>query len=346
MNSPLTILIYEYITGGGLSGREIPRSLAREGGAMLVALAADFAASEARRVVVSVDERFERDIKHELNHMLASDYVETIRIGPGEERDRIVDAARSADYTLVIAPESDGLLAERADWIPVGRSLGSTRSAIELAGNKFALAGRWIGLGLPHPETIALAANREIPADFPFPAVLKPIDGAGGLNTRIVDRRDDLAIDEIHSGTYIIQKFITGKSMSAQFLIDRSGDPRLLAVGEQSIAWPGGLCRYGGGRSPVAVSREIQEILYAAARSVRGLHGWIGIDFIRQEKTDSIALIELNPRPTTSILAVVRLTPPGLLATAWLECVQAAGETLVDRLIETIAAKSPIRFEI
>jgi predicted ATP-grasp superfamily ATP-dependent carboligase len=315
---------------------------------MLVALAADFAASEARRVVVSVDERFERDIKHELNHILASDCVETIRIGPGEERDRIVDAARSADYTLVIAPETDGLLAERADWIPVDRSLGSTRSAIELAGNKFALAGRWIGLGLPHPDTIALASNREIPANFPFPAVLKPIDGAGGLNTRIVDRRDDLdlAIDEIHSGTYIIQEFITGQPMSAQFLIDRSGDPRLLGVGEQSIAWPGGLCRYGGGRSPVAVSREIQEILYAAARSVRGLHGWIGIDFIRQEKSDSISLIELNPRPTTSILAVVRSTPPGLLATAWLESVQAAGETLVDRLIETIASKPPIRFEI
>lgn len=308
---------------------------------MLRALAADFAAIASNRVVVSVDERFECDLIRNIPH----DRVETIRIGPGEERDRIVEAARSADYTLVIAPETDGLLAERAGWIPDGRSLGSGRSAIELAGDKYALADHWIGRGLPHPESIRLGEIGAIPADFPFPAVLKPIDGAGGVDARIVDQIDE---DWNHGlcNNLIIQKFIKGRSMSASFLIDRSGTPRLIAVGEQSIAWPGGRCRYDGGRLPIEVSSEVRRELITAARSVSGLLGWVGIDFIKDERNDSIVLIELNPRPTTSLIGAARLSPPGLLALAWLEGVQGAEEEFAVRLTETIASKPPTRFEV
>lgn len=307
---------------------------------MLCALAADFAAIAADRVVVSIDERFECDLIRNLSH----DRVETIRVGRGEERDRIVEAARSADYTLVIAPETDGLLAERSGWIPEGRSLGSGRSAIELAGDKLALADLWIGRGLPHPRSIRLGEDRAIPAEFSFPAVLKPIDGAGGVDARIVDQINEGWHDRSYNNS-MIQKFIQGRAMSAQFLIDRSGTPRLIAVGEQSIAWPGGRCRYDGGLLPIEVSSEVREGLIAAARSVPGLLGWVGIDFIADERNDSIVLIELNPRPTTSLIGVTQLSPPGLLALAWLEGVQGAGETFADRLIETIASKPPTRFQ-
>ena len=40
----MRILVHEFVSGGGLAGRPVPASLAREGAAMLTALVADLAA--------------------------------------------------------------------------------------------------------------------------------------------------------------------------------------------------------------------------------------------------------------------------------------------------------------
>src|SRR5258705_12737452 len=53
-----TILVYEWVTGGGLAGRPLPASWAAEGHAMRRAIAHDFAAMAGVRVVATLDGRF------------------------------------------------------------------------------------------------------------------------------------------------------------------------------------------------------------------------------------------------------------------------------------------------
>src|SRR3954452_10376991 len=54
----ITVLVHEWVTGGGLAGRPMPASWAAEGHAMRRAIAGDFAALPGVRVVVTLDDRF------------------------------------------------------------------------------------------------------------------------------------------------------------------------------------------------------------------------------------------------------------------------------------------------
>src|SRR3954452_11321943 len=98
MNRPtcVTILISEYVTGGGLAGSPLPASWAAEGRAMRRAVARDFASLPGVRVVVTLDERQPDD----------PGPWTVVRVGPGEEPARFATLAARADFTALIAPES------------------------------------------------------------------------------------------------------------------------------------------------------------------------------------------------------------------------------------------------
>ena len=52
-------------------------------------------------------------------------------------------------------------------------------------------------------------------------------------------------------------------------------------------------------------------------RAIPGLQGWVGIDYIDDGSSVPIVL-EVNPRPTTSLVAFLSLLDRGMLAEAWL----------------------------
>src|SRR5438093_13367234 len=54
----MRILVHEFVSGGGLAGREVPALLGREGSAMLNALVADLAATGCHELVTTTDPRF------------------------------------------------------------------------------------------------------------------------------------------------------------------------------------------------------------------------------------------------------------------------------------------------
>src|SRR4051812_12425940 len=100
----IQILIHEWVTGGGVAGSPMPASWGAEGRAKRRAVAADFASLPHVRVVMTLDES-------------QSDEPgpwAVVRVGPGEEPDRFASLAASADFTALIAPESGGVLADRA----------------------------------------------------------------------------------------------------------------------------------------------------------------------------------------------------------------------------------------
>src|SRR5215217_6986193 len=98
-----TVLVHEWVTGGGLAGAELPPSWAAEGRAMRRAVAADFAGMRGVRVVMTLDARLQDE----------PGPWTLARIGHGEELDAFTRLAAAADWTVLIAPESRGILADR-----------------------------------------------------------------------------------------------------------------------------------------------------------------------------------------------------------------------------------------
>lgn len=309
------IFIHEYVTGGGLAGAEMPRTLAAEGAAMRRALAADFAAVDGVRVVTTLDDRLDPE----------PGPWDVVRVGPGRELEAFARLAADAEHTLPIAPETGGILRDRAALLAREgrRSLGSTPDALALAGDKLRL-GRWLaGLGIATPETLRVVPAAGLPESFPFPAVLKPIDGAGSCQTFLIPGPGSVPPGALELPEAILQPYVPGRALSAGVLIGDDGRVIPVAVGSQSIRLIDSSFTYEGGTIPV--DHDPFEELRPALDAVPGLRGWVGVDYLREESTGRVVVLDINPRPTTSVVGVLRLLPPGALARAWLALEDGAG---------------------
>lgn len=302
--------MHEYVTGGGLAGGPLPDSWAAEGGAMRRALAGDFAALPGVRVVMTLDDRLPAE----------PGPWDVVRVGPGREREVFARLAAEASATALIAPETGGLLADRARIIEAvgGRSLGPTAAAIELAGDKFAMGLHWRAAGVPTPPCRRVVPARGLPRDASYPAVLKPADGAGSVETFFIPGPDDLPAESLGMASAVLQPFVPGIPLSASFLVDSGGGIELVGVARQCFEREGRAFHYRGGVVPFGRAVPI-EAAWKAVRSVPGLKGWIGVDFLRDEASGSVSILEINPRLTTSYVGFRALLPAGTLAGAWLD---------------------------
>jgi predicted ATP-grasp superfamily ATP-dependent carboligase len=92
-------------------------------------------------------------------------------------------------------------------------------------------------------------------------------------------------------------------------------------VGRQIIAQRSGRFAYEGGVVPHPLDDEAEII--SAVESVAGLLGWVGVDFVREESTGRIIVLEINPRVTTSYVGWRAVHPSSrAIAWSWLEMVR------------------------
>jgi predicted ATP-grasp superfamily ATP-dependent carboligase len=145
--------------------------------------------------------------------------------------------------------------------------------------------------------------------------VLKPVDGAGSLRTYLVDAPADIPDRDTEM---VLQPFQRGEPLSATYLVSPLGSIRLIGVGWQRVTVRSGLFVYEGGRLP-APAEFAAGGPTGAVRGVAGLRGVVGVDFLRDPSTGETTVLEINPRPTTSYVGLVRLLPPGTIARAWLD---------------------------
>ncbi len=335
---PQSILIFEHVTGGGLAGEPMPESWAVEGAAMRRALAAEFAAGRpAPRVIVALDPRL-------------PDEPGPWRTARVDSIERLEALTREADCTLLIAPETNGVLEGLIRRLGRGptRLLNASAQAVALAGDKAAMANRLRSRKLPTPRTLLLEADDRPPDDWNYPAVVKPVDGAGSLDTFRIDRSEGFLKLPGRGGRLLLQEFVPGRPLSATFLVRPFCRPRLLAVGEQRVEIVDGRFSYGGGRLPAddLVGLDVDP-LAKALTAVPGLEGLVGVDFIHDPGRRRIAILDVNPRPTTSIVGILGLTRPGLLAECWaLNEFEDEDEwcDMVDEIADDVEIAGPILF--
>ena len=88
------------------------------------------------------------------------------------EPDQFGTLAAKADWSFIIAPETDGVLLDLVDYVLSvgGRLLGPAPEAISLTSDKFALFEHWKSRGVPTPETVlALPIDQLGPPGPPVP---------------------------------------------------------------------------------------------------------------------------------------------------------------------------------
>ena len=269
----MTVFIYEHISALGAEGGSDPPSapsLLAEGRAMLAAVTADLRAIPDTQVIAWEP---------------STDPTGTFR--------RLV---RMADFTLLIAPEFDGILERLAREVVAvgGKLLGPSADAIHLTADKLHLAQHWQMNGVPTPETWA---QGDRPATGPF--VVKRRDGAGSQGMMLVDG----GAEPSGLNHLIAQQYVEGLAASVSFLIGPARAVPLIAC-EQLLSADGHF-HYLGGRLPIpaALAARAVAIARVAVACVPGLNGYVGVDVVLGNDGRDWA-IEINPRLTTSFVGL------------------------------------------
>lgn len=235
---------------------------------------------------------------------------------PAHESDLFQQLLKQVDAVLVIAPETDGVLAERCRRVQVAgvASWNCSVAAIELCGDKLRLADHLLANGLPTIPT--RRADLEKSPSQTFPVVLKPQDGAGSNLTFLVRNGDEWAraansIREAAAADKCIeQPYISGQTLSIGVNISLDGQQILcLAVAEQNLSTDGGF-KYQGGVIPASISpvamESIEKLATEICRVIPGLAGYIGVDLILTGQGEPL-IVEINPRLTTSYVGYRQL---------------------------------------
>jgi hypothetical protein len=323
----MRVFISEFVCGGGWPDPKIGGSLAREGEAMLRAVALDFARIPGVRATTTWDAR------------LGAPPFENVHVvvieSPGDELPVFRELAQLSDATLVIAPETHGHLTQRCRIVEGagGNLLGSASRAVEVCTDKLALSKVLDSAGVPNVPTESFVSNRpngargaeecgtSADARPTFPLVVKPRDGAGSQSTYLVrDRAQLLELGPALAADRLLefalrQPYIAGKAVSVAVLISHDGQ-RLepFPPAAQTLSNDGRF-RYLGGVIPArnVDLPAIQRVARDACRAVEGLRGYVGVDLIvPDEAPERPVVVEINPRLTTSYIGYRRLTDANL----------------------------------
>ena len=299
----MRILVHEFVSGGGLAGRQVPVSIGREGSAMLTALVTDLSAVRRHRIVTTTDPRFP---------LPALPNVEVVTASPG--RTKLLDTLiASVDAVWLVAPETDRCLERLAARVErAGKVLlGSSAAAIRRASDKRRLPRRLAAHGVHHPKTRVLWPGVDAgmaARDLGYPVVVKPRRGAGcngvclARNARELHRGLDIARRADGTGPLLLQTFVPGVAASVSLLAD-GRRAVALSMNAQLVraAMP---FVYRGGRTPFdhPLAERAVEAALRTCKAFPGLRGYIGVDLVIT-KSEAV-IIEVNPRVTTAYLGV------------------------------------------
>jgi predicted ATP-grasp superfamily ATP-dependent carboligase len=321
----MRILVYEHITGGGLMHEVLPESLACEGDLMLRALVNDLMDIPGTEVMVTRDSR--------LAPMAAP--ALTLRPNGRETAWQLLHRACSeVDAVWPIAPETGGVLEHVSRTVlACGRTLlGSRPQAISIAASKLASFHCLTAAGVK--TVFTCTAPTDLPDADEF-IVVKPDDGAGCMNTRLL-HRDALPewwTRHSHAG-YVLQPYMPGDAQSLSLLC-RDGRGQLLTCNRQKIAIEAGAFSFSGVKVNEVRARltPYAELVGQVAAAMPGLWGYVGIDVICG--SSGPAVVDVNPRLTTSYAGLRRALHcnPALLVLGLLQ-------SELDAQLPSVAAKA------
>jgi predicted ATP-grasp superfamily ATP-dependent carboligase len=313
----MRLFVHEYTCAEESSSNVPADSLQTEGWAMLSALLADLGQLPDVEAWTILRQGTPDSWRNQI--IATGGYCQ--RINQMEAASSFRELARSADYTLVIAPEFAQIHETRSEWVleSGGQLLGSSPAAVTLAGDKLRLSRHLREHDLPTPES-QLFDRMKPPEIMAYPLVWKPRWGAGCQATYLVRHAEEWSLRfeqaqaEGWKGETLVQPFMPGLAASVAFLVGPCTRVALLP-GAQIISQEG-CFHYRGGALPLTQPLADRAVRLAdrAIASVAGLRGFVGVDLVLGAADDGSQdwIIEINPRLTTSYLGLRALAQTNL----------------------------------
>ncbi|MFH1328689.1 MAG: ATP-grasp domain-containing protein [Candidatus Bathyarchaeota archaeon] len=311
----MKLFIYEYASGGGFLGRDIPPSFFSEGYGMLRSLIADLKSANYD-VATILDHRLRG-----FGSLLAANKIYVAQ--SIDEMNRLMKKLiNSTDATYIIAPESNQILQNLVEKTGFygGVSLNCSPATIRKFSNKITVYNVLKKAGFFVPKTIKINffENREqikyLVRQLCFPLIFKPVDGVGCRGLSIVSKADEIepAIKKImfesSTKSFLAQRRIKGTAISVAVLSDGSNIlPLALSKQWVKLTPPSSESTYFGGIMPFSshLKTKIFETVTAALRAFGVFYGYVGVDLIVSRS--ELFILDINPRITTSYLGLRKI---------------------------------------
>jgi predicted ATP-grasp superfamily ATP-dependent carboligase len=313
----MRVLVYEHVSGGGFAEDILDPSFAAQGFAMLFTIIRALK-KEGHTVLVTRDSR--------LNAKLLPSDIECLEVVDSSSwSETLRSACEKADLGITIAPEDDFILEK---VIAIMRStglniIGPDPNVARLCSNKVLFNIFLAKKSFETPKTTWGTPYELInKADtIAYPAVIKPVASSGASRNRIIRSSEDIHIlfdaqeAEQKQKQFVIQEYIPGIDASVSLMVCED-TIQVLSINRQyvSLGGPTKTSGYHGGECPIKhpSAEKAGIIAQEIAESIGSLQGYVGIDFVLQEKR---ALpIEINPRLTVSAVGVARVRGLSALA--------------------------------
>ncbi|HXF41325.1 MAG TPA: hypothetical protein VN687_16540 [Blastocatellia bacterium] len=223
------------------------------------------------------------------------DFVEELRVH--------LEQRGSSYHWLIIGDEL--LLGEISKhkteaWLEAWFPVDVRTNAVELILSKFAFlsAATTANLNVPRLEICrSIEEGRAIASSIGYPVLLKAAYGFNGSGVRVVMHPSDFdkEFHELFSGGELaIQRYVAGPVGMTEVLFD-CGVPVCWCSSYKRASWPH--------RNAASCIRELidhpdVEAIVRGVGRLTGFDGLGGIDWVHDPNTDSLFLIEFNPRPT------------------------------------------------
>jgi predicted ATP-grasp superfamily ATP-dependent carboligase len=328
MSSAPTVFVYEFFTGGGCSPGKLPEGLADEALGMLWALLADFRIWGGVRTIAALDPCFENRIAGLSRKTLPAD--EVVSVSHGRHEVTYLSLIKRCDAVLVVAPETGGALSKLTSLVETAGVplLGSSAAAAAAAGDKGWCGRIFRRAGLPIPETkeAGFAAASEAVRKLNLPLVIKPVDGVGSEGIFLLRNPADLSsiLAKVRRTTsqdrILLQTLAVGIPVSVSLLV--CGNRCLPLSLNRQLVQADSPFIYRGSRVPFhhKKSAHALELACKSAALIPGLKGYVGVDLVLSQ--NGACLIEINPRLTTSYIALRRVSRINLAEAIWEACMK------------------------
>ena len=278
---------------------------------MLEAVAADAARDGSLEVTALVD--WDHDV------MLPSGVCRQA-VAQGHELNALTTAAAHADWTLLVAPETDGILVDRVARVRAAGAavLASKTAFLTIAADKQATIDALATAGVPVPAGRSLAAGEPAPVGFHLPAVRKARASAGCDGLEIIRGHPAFSTATIATR---LEALVPGTPVGVSCLCG-GGDPEILPPLRQRFS-AGDRPQYLGSeplsdRSLAMRAKSLARRAVAAVEQASGgapAVGWVGIDMLLGDRHDgrNDRVLEVNPRLTTSFVVQARTASTSLV---------------------------------
>lgn len=302
------VFLSEFLTSSGWPDDEdLPPSLLAEGRSMLEAVGGDLAALDDVIVTATWGIRCGPPPRLPKVQWVLTENA-------AHEAEVFLNVARQADAALVIAPETDAILATRLSILEqAGVTTWNCPSQVAgLCGDKWEVFRR-IHSVFPTPLTSLVNWQQPFPQQLPI--VVKPRDGAGAVLTFRVENSEDWnrarsAYESCRPQPRAIwQPWVAGRPCSFAACFIPGAEPIVFPAVAQRFTDDGTL-QFLGGELPFHDPRLSDEARQQFASLINAslggqLRGYVGFDFILPIDGPP-QLLDINPRLTTSYVGYRR----------------------------------------